>query len=148
MNGPNLALKVKPLAPDVIIPEYQTAGAACFDLYMYGETTTITPGEAVVFDTKLAFEVPPGFVLLVFSRSGHGFKSGLRLSNGTGVIDSDYRGEVKVKLHNDGIESYTVAKSERIAQAMVVPLVYLPLVVSDSLSDTERGEGGFGSTGK
>ena len=85
--------------------------------------------------------------MMVYSRSGHGFKSGIRLANGTGVIDSDYRGEVMVKMHNDGSSAVLITAGERIAQAMIVPVSQVELTVVDELSDTARGSGGFGSTG-
>jgi dUTP pyrophosphatase len=101
-----------------------------------------------VFATGLSFEIPEGHVMKVFSRSGHGFKQGLRLSNGTGIIDSDYRGELMVKLHNDGVKTAYIAAGERIAQGMIVPVEQAEFVFADSLSDTERGTGGLGSTGR
>ena len=85
--------------------------------------------------------------MMVYSRSGHGFKNGIRLANGTGVIDSDYRGEVMVKMHNDGSTALLVTAGERIAQAMIIPALQVELQVVDELSDTDRGSGGFGSTG-
>ena len=86
--------------------------------------------------------------MLVFSRSGHGFNNGLRLANCVGVIDSDYRGQVKAKVHNDSNTTYQVKAGERIAQAMIVPIALVKFMVVDELSSTERGEGGGGSTGK
>lgn len=100
-----------------------------------------------MFATGLSFEIPEGHVMMLYSRSGHGFKHGLRLVNGTGVIDSDYRGELMVKLHNDGVRSALIESGERIAQAMIVPVEQAEFVFADSLSDTERGTGGLGSTG-
>ncbi len=99
------------------------------------------------FRTGLAFEVPHGHVLKVFSRSGHGFKYGVRLANGTGIIDSDYRGELMVCLKNDGPEPMVVHHGDRITQAMLVPIPQVELIEVQELSDTERGAGGFGSTG-
>lgn len=171
-NVPQQALKVKRLHPDAVMPEYQTAGAACFDLHAVhvgGLTnaewdvfdkhpsirgpakryTTLEPNCPQVFRTGLAFEIPPGHVMLVFSRSGHGFKNSTRLSNCVGVIDSDYRGEVTVKLRNDGeyMLAPRIQSGDRIAQAMLVPIPRVQLVEVDELTDTERGAGGFGSTG-
>jgi dUTP pyrophosphatase len=143
------AVKIKLLAPNAQVPQYATGGAACFDLHAYlDEPVVIRGGEAVNISTKLAFEVPDGYVMLVFSRSGHGFKNDLRLSNCVGVIDSDYRGEVMVKLRNDGEESFTVHDFDRIAQCLVIPYPRLKIVKVSKLSDTERGQNGFGSTGK
>lgn len=139
-------VKIKKLHPDAIMPTYGSDGAACFDLY------SLTDGHVgmvpVMCDTGLAFEVPEGHVMLVFSRSGHGFKDGVRLINCVGVIDHDYRGEVKVKLHKDthgnGLD---IKKGDRIAQAMIIPYPKVGFVWADELSYTDRGAGGFGSTG-
>lgn len=158
-----MKLKFKKLFPDAITPRYATAGAACFDLHAMTTSTFaqhLYPGEAVIVRTGLAFEVPEGHVMLIFSRSGHGFKDDVRLSNCVGVIDSDYRGEVAVKLRNDqqdvslmSISERAVAKflrvghGDRIAQAMIVPIPSVELEEVDGLSDTARGTRGFGSTG-
>lgn len=140
-------IRVKKLHPAAIIPRYQTPGAACFDLHAL-EGAYVCALENWTFRTGLAFEVPPGHVMLVFSRSGHGFKHGIRLANCVGVVDSDYRGEVFVKLTNDEDRgNYEVQKGERIAQAMVIPVHQWQLVEADELSDTQRGTGGLGSTG-
>lgn len=150
-------LKVKRLHPEAVIPKYATAGAACFDLHAllespnalaYGERVESGAGAATVFRTGLAFEVPPGWVMLIFSRSGHGFKNSVRLSNCVGVIDSDYRGEVQVKLKADEFGGLTVHHGDRIAQAMLVQVPQVQLVDVNELSHTERGTAGFGSTGK
>lgn len=146
-------LKVKRLHPDAVIPKYATEGSACFDLVAIdcGQQSPVwasAPG--VTFRTGLAFEVPPGHVLLVFSRSGHGFNYDTRLANCVGVIDADYRGEVMVRLIRDGgnaIDIFRVNPGDRIAQAMLVPIPRVRLVEVDELSETARGEGGFGSTG-
>ncbi len=144
-----IQLKVKRLTHNAELPKKATDGSACFDLC--ADTTEsgvfIKPGEAATIDTGLAFEVPPGHVMLVFSRSGHGFKQGLRLVNCVGVIDSDYRGEVKVRLHNDGKGIASFWCGDRVAQAMVLPVPDVELVDTDHLTDTARGAGGLGSTG-
>ncbi|HEY4357137.1 MAG TPA: dUTP diphosphatase [Acidobacteriaceae bacterium] len=139
------AVRVKRLHPDAMLPDYQSAGAACFDLHTLN-AEHVTRDSPAVCRTGLAFEVPEGYVMLVYSRSGHGFKAGVRLSNCVGVIDSDYRGEVMVKLTSDG-GSLTVSAGDRIAQAMIVPVPRVRLEWADELSDTHRGEGGMGSTG-
>lgn len=142
-----MQVKIKKLNENAVIPQYATSGAACFDLVCVNDVM-ITPGrEHVALRTGLAFEIPEGYVMMVYSRSGHGFKNGIRLANGTGVIDSDYRGEVMVKMHNDGSTAVLVSAGERIAQAMIVPVPQVELVLSDELSDTARGSGGLGSTG-
>lgn len=139
-------MKIKKLNPDAIIPTYATNGSACFDIYSL--TTGVASGSfPLQCKTGLAFEVPEGFVMLVFSRSGHGFKSDARLSNCVGVIDSDYRGELQVKLAVDNDDGLSVAIGDRIAQALVLPVEQVTFDLVDELSSTERGTGGFGSTG-
>lgn len=147
-------LKVKKLHPDAILPTYATSGAACFDLHAVAVNgyehlgAHVHEYEPVLCRTGLSFEIPPGHVMLIYSRSGHGFKWGTRLANCTGVIDSDYRGEVQVKLTYDGAEDGPfIQPGDRIAQAMIVPIPTVELVEVSELSDTERGAGGFGSTG-
>lgn len=142
-----MKLKVKKLHPDAIIPKYATAGAAAFDLCAVN-SGRVMPGLNAIVETGLAFEIPEGYVMLVFSRSGHGFNNNVRLSNCVGVIDSDYRGEVKAKLTCDGrCVGIEFKKGDRIAQAVIVPIPQVELEEVDDLSSTERGEGGFGSTG-
>ncbi len=145
MNTP--AIKLKKLHPRAQVPRYATDGSGCFDLYGINGAE-IPPMFAATIDTGLAFEIPEGHVMLVFSRSGHGFKHGIRLANATGVIDADYRGGVAVRLHNDGGAPFIVEEGERIAQAIVIEARRLTFEWAESLSDTERGEGGFGSTGR
>lgn len=142
-----LPLAVKLLNDRARLPEYATPGSACFDIFGAGDDVTIAPGEAAVIGTGLAFEIPDGHVMLVYSRSGHGFKQGLRLANTTGIIDSDYRGELMVKLHNDSSAPQTIPGQSRCAQAMVIPVHHVAFKVADELSHTQRGTGGFGSTG-
>lgn len=140
--------KISPLAKD---PVFASPGAAAFDLFAAEgpEKISVAAGCPRVVDTGLQFEVPEGYVLLLFSRSGHGFKNDIRLANCVGVIDSDYRGEVKVKLTIDKFSGYGfhLDSSKAIAQGMIVKLPKISLVeTTDELSETERGEGGFGST--
>ena len=127
-------------------PEYATSGSACFDMYAL-EDAVIGAGSAFTVRTGLAFEIPFGWAMIVHSRSGHGFKHGIRLANSTGIIDSDYRGEVMVRLHNDSLTPFYIKAGDRIAQGMLVaaPLVQFRTVVA--VSETDRGAGGFGSTG-
>ena len=142
-----MKLRVQKLHPAAQLPRFGSDGAACFDLQ------TIEPGElgacggTFAFRTGLAFEVPAGHVMLVFSRSGHGFKNGLSLVNCVGVIDSDYRGEVMVKLRNDSVYRFGFEQGDRIAQAMILPVPAVELELAETLSETQRGTGGFGSTG-
>ncbi len=140
-----MLVKIKKLNPDAKVPTYATDGSAAFDLYStnYG---LVPRNSSYSFNTGLAFEIPEGHVMLVFSRSGDGFKHGVRLSNCVGVIDSDYRGEVKVKLRADD-ELKVVVKGERIAQAMIIPIEKVSFAEVEEIGSTERGEGGFGSTG-
>ena len=142
-----MKINIQLLSPGATVPTYGTEGAACFDLYaavgarVYGRSST-------TIRTGLAFEVPWGHAMMVYSRSGHGFKHGIRLANGTGIIDSDYRGELLVCMHNDSLEDYIVAPGDRIAQAMIIPVERIEFAVAEQLSITERGQGGIGSTGK
>lgn len=146
-DTPQQTLKVKRLHDDAVMPEFATNGSAGFDLVAVNKATVY--GQfATTIDTGLAFEIPRGHALLIFSRSGHGFTHGLRLCNSVGLIDSDYRGEVKVKLHNDSHRDFVVNPGDRIAQAVLVPIPRVSLVEVYELSDTERGAGGFGSTGR
>lgn len=141
-------IKVKKLDPKVQLPAYQTKGSACFDLHAHIERPIrIRAKTSVNIPTGLSFEIPEGYVMLVHSRSGHGFKYGLRLVNCTGVIDSDYRGEVRVGIQNDGDIDYIVQVGERVAQAMVIACPQQELVEVQELTDTDRGINGFGSTG-
>ena len=138
-------IKIKKLHPDAIVPTYGTAGAACFDLYaLDGKHNS----RQVHVSTGLAFEVPEGHVMMVYSRSGMGIKQGVRLANCVGVIDSDYRGEVMVVLHSDRDPWPQVHYGDRIAQAMIIPVDQVSFDVVEELSNTDRGTGGFGSSGK
>ena len=128
------------------MPTMATVGAACFDLFAADVVTT--EPNAVVYNTGLQFEIPQGHVMMLYSRSGHGYKLGIRLANGTGVIDSDYRGDVMVKLVSNTCDLCEFPQvGERIAQAMILPVPLVGFSMTDKLSPTERGEGGFGSTG-
>ncbi len=145
----NNIVRVKKLNAAAIIPTRGSQAAAGADLYaLPGEDITVAPGQTVLVHTGIAMEIPDGWVGLVHARSGLATKSGLAPANKVGVIDSDYRGEVMVGLHNHSQETRTVAGGERIAQMVITP--YLPAVFEESeeLSDTARGEGGFGSTGR
>lgn len=142
-----MKVKIKKRHPYAIIPQYATKGAACFDLHSI-EYGTVWPDDSEVFRTGLSFEIPEKHVMLIFSRSGHGFNHAVRLSNCTGVIDPDYRGEIKVKLHNDSLDEFFVDEKSRIAQAIIIPAHQVQFDEVEELSETERGEGGFGSTGE
>lgn len=145
----NNVLRMKKLREGAVLPQRQTEGAAGYDLCACLEApVTLQPGEGYPFPTGLAAEIPQGYAGMVFCRSGLGVKHGVSLPNCVGVIDSDYRGELQVPLVNLSREPYTVAPGERIAQLVVAP-VCLPVVEEvEELTQTARGEGGFGSTGK
>lgn len=144
-------MNIKILNENAVKPFYASAGAACFDIATDGQIRYDDYGNADC-GTGLAFEIPDDHVMLVFSRSGHGFKYDISLSNSVGVIDSDYRGEVRVKLRADSTAGQEILdnlqKGDRIAQGMLVPVTFVTLNVVENLTETERGTGGFGSTGK
>jgi len=142
-----LKMRIKKVCDNAVIPRYATEGAACFDLYSITEGL-VTRDAPLVCRTGLVFEVPSGYAMMIYSRSGHGFKNGVRLANCVGVIDSDYRGEVMVKLTNDSDTPFSVSIGDRVAQAMLIPVSRLLFEESDEISDTARGVGGFGSTGR
>ena len=149
-----MKLKIKALSPkigtDIPLPRFATAGAACMDLYAcIDQPVTLAAGERRLIPTGIAIALPSAeYVALVFARSGLGIKHGIALSNGVGVIDSDYRGEIRVGLTNLSDTPYTVRPGDRIAQLAVMPVVQAELERVDSLDETGRGTGGFGSTGK
>lgn len=131
------------------MPTYGTTGAAGADLYAcMEEEVTIQPGETRKICTGISMEIPFGYVGLVFARSSMGVKRDLAPANKVGVIDSDYRGEIMVMLHNHGSKPQTVTPGERIAQIAIMPVFAPGFEAVDELSDTVRGQGGFGSTGK
>ena len=142
-------LKIQKKNPKAILPKRATEGSAGMDLYAcMEEEITLWPGELAVIPTGIAIGLPgPDYAALVFARSGLGVKHGISLSNGVGVIDSDYRGEIQVGLCNLGNQPYTIRPEERIAQLVVTPVCLLPIEEVEVLDETGRGEGGFGSTG-
>ena len=140
---------VKKLRPDAILPTYGSAEAAGADLYAcLVEPLTIAPGESVFVPTGLAMEIPKGCAGLIYARSGLACKRNLAPANKVGVIDSDYRGEFIVVLHNHGNQPQQIAHGERIAQLVITPVFTPGFAEVDELSDTQRAAGGFGSTGK
>ena len=144
-----MQFKVKRLDERAVIPTYATEHSGGADLYnMKGCPVSVAPHATVMIKTGLAIEIPEGYVGLVFARSGIASKRGLAPANKVGVIDSDYRGEWMVALHNHSDEPASVDGGERIAQVVVVPYVQGTFTEVAELSDTERGSGGFGSTGK
>ena len=143
------AIKVKKLNPNATLPTYGSAEAAGADLYACLDApVTIAPGETAWIGTGIALEVPKGCAGLVYARSSLGVKRGLAPANKVGVIDSDYRGEIRVVLLNHGKETHTITHGERIAQFVITPVLTPAYEEVDQLSDTARGVGGFGSTGK
>lgn len=151
-----MQVNVKKIHEDVQLPVYATEGAACFDLHAYLPDGPITlyPGNTVNISTGLIFEVPEGYVLKIYSRSGHGFKNRVRLINAVGIIDSDFRAEVRVGLISD-YESETghpkplvINNGDRIAQGMIDKVERIEFNIVSEVSETARGTGGFGSTGK
>lgn len=144
-----MKMRIKKLNEKAIVPTYGTEFSAGADLYacVDGEVV-IGAGETAFISTGLAVEIPVGYVGLVYARSGLASKKGLAPANKVGVIDSDYRGEVMVALYNQSKEERTVAYGERIAQMVIAPFVQADFEVSETLDDTARGGGGFGSTGK
>lgn len=141
-----MRINTQKLHPDAILPKFQTEGAAAVDLHAV-ESYIIPPQSTVLVRSGLAFEIPEGFVGLVCSRSGLALKSGIIVLNAPGVIDSDYRGDVGAALHNVSDKIFEVKKGDRIAQFMVLPCFHLSYNEVASLSETERGTAGFGSTG-
>lgn len=143
-------VKYKLLDPRAKAPAYATAGAAAADLCaLLEEPLTLAPMQRALVPTGLAIELPgPECVALVYARSGLSIKHGLTMANGVGVVDSDYRGELRVPMVNLGSEPYTIAPGERIAQLCIAPVWQAAFVQADALNDTDRGAGGFGSTGR
>lgn len=141
-------IKVKRLHPAAKLPSYGSAEAAGADLYAcLEEPVTIGPGQSGWIGTGISMEVPKGHAGLIYARSGLACKRGLAPANKVGVVDSDYRGQVVVVLHNHSDQPQTVEHGERIAQMVIAPVVTPPYEEVDELTDSRRGCGGFGSTG-
>ena len=144
-----MQIAVKKLRQSAKLPTFGSKEAAGADLYAcLEECVTIEPGGTAFIPTGLAMELPQGYVGLIYARSGLACKRGLAPANKVGVIDSDYRGEFIVALHNHGAQPQTISDGERIAQLVVAPILTPEYVETATLSDTQRGQGGFGSTGK
>lgn len=142
-------VKIKKLHPDAILPTYGSETAAGADLYALLEETLEIPAHTTVkIHTGLSMEIPVGYAGFIYARSSMGTKQGLAPANKVGVIDSDYRGEVMVCLHNHSNTTQSVEPKQRIAQIVIAPYLHVTFEETDSLSNTERGTGGFGSTGK
>lgn len=142
-------VKIKKINENAHLPTYGSADAAGADLYAcIDNELTIEPGQTILVHTGIAAELPQGHVGLVFARSGLATKRGLAPANKVGVIDSDYRGEIMVALHNHSSAPQSVAVGERIAQLAIMPCVHAIFEETAELDDTDRGAGGFGSTGR
>ena len=142
-------VKVKKLNDKATLPKYGSACAAGADLFacLDSDSITIKQGETVFIHTGIALQIPPTLVGLVYARSGLACKRGVAPANKVGVIDSDYRGEIMVALHNHSKEAQTIENGELIAQIVFTPYIQADLIESETLDESERGEGGFGSTG-
>ena len=143
-----MRVNIKKLNENAKIPTYGSEYAAGADLYACTDgDTVILPGETKLIGTGLAIEVPLGYGAFIYARSGLASKHGLAPANKVGVVDADYRGEIMVALHNHSSEAQTVLRGERIAQMVIAPFLAAEFCEVESLSDTQRGSGGFGSTG-
>ena len=143
-----MEVRIKKLTENAVIPTYGSEFSAGADLYAcLEEAVTIQPGETYLVKTGLAMEIPEGFAGLIYARSGLASKKGLAPANKVGVVDADYRGEIMVALHNHSNVEALVEPGERIAQMVIAPFLKAEYNVVEELSDTVRGEGGFGSTG-
>lgn len=148
-----LPIKIKYLSPllgkQVDLPSYATEGAAGMDLCAcMEEAHLLQPGERFPVPLGIAMEIPKGYAGFIYGRSGLGIKSGVTLPNCVGVIDSDYRGEIKCAITNHSSEPYTILPGERICQMVIAPVMQAELIPVDELEETTRGAGGFGSTGR
>ena len=142
-------VRVQKLYPEALLPHYGSEHAAGADLHAFLQegAVTLSSGETKLIPTGLSFAIPEGFVGLIYARSGISVKRGLAPANKVGVIDSDYRGEVMVALYNQSGKAQTVENGERIAQIVITPYVKAEFSEAETLEDTARGKGGFGSTG-
>ena len=142
-------IQFKPLHKDAKVPTYGTPFSAGADLYaVLEQPVTLAPGQTVKIPTGFSFAIPEGMVGLIFARSGLGCKQGVAPANKVAVIDSDYRGELLVYLHNHSAQPHTVQPGDRIAQIVFMPYVRAEFVVTDTLPATERDAGSFGHTGR
>lgn len=144
-----ISVRFRKLTPTAMTPTRGSAFAAGYDLYVDTDREVVVePGETVPFYTGLAVEIPDGYCGKIYSRSGLSTRYGLRLANGVGVVDSDYRGNVGVPLHNDGDKPVTVVPHERVAQLVIERCPDVVFYETEELTKTERGDGGFGSSGR
>ncbi len=144
-----MRIRVKRVSPTAKLPTHGSEYAAGYDLYAdIAEDLKLAPHTTVTVDTGLQFELPEGFFAGIFARSGIATREGLRPANCVGICDSDYRGNYMVAIHNDSDRERTITVHEKIAQMIVLPYLSLEFEETDMLTDTDRGAGGFGSTGK
>ena len=142
-------IRIKKLREDAVVPTYGSPYAAGADLYAcLEEEQVVSPGQTVMFHTGIAMEIPEGYAGLIFARSGLASKRGLAPANKVGVVDSDYRGEFMIALHNHSDVPQTVLPGERIAQMVLTPVLAAEFLQGEELDETQRGSGGFGSTGR
>ena len=142
-------VRIKKLRENAVVPTYGSEFAAGADLYAaVEESVTIAPSETKLIPTGIAMEIPVGYAGFIYARSGLASKKGLAPANKVGVVDADYRGEVMVALHNHGTTEQTIEMGERIAQMVIAPFITANFIESETLEDTVRGAGGFGSTGR
>lgn len=142
-------MKILNIKTENVLPEYKTESSAGMDIYSFNDTDIIIePGNTEAISTGLKMEIPEGYFAAIYPRSSTGVKRNLMLANSTGIIDSDYRGEIKLFFYNFGKESQVIKKGERLAQLIIQPYERVKIKKVNSLSDTSRGEGGIGSTGK
>jgi dUTP pyrophosphatase len=144
-----MEIKIKRLTGTATIPTRESSSAAGYDLYAdLAEPVTVKPHETAKINTGIAMEIPEGYFGGIAARSGLASKEGLRPANCYGIVDSDYRGPIIVALHNDSEEARVVTPQERIGQIIIQPYLNVSFCEVEELSETERGAGGFGSTGK
>lgn len=145
-----IKVKINKLRSNAVMPQMMTSGAAASDIYACLKDDvfiTVLPGATAAVPTGIALEIPEGFAGFVYPRSGLASRNGIVLSNCVGVIDSDYRGELIVSVFNRSASDFVIENGMRIAQLVISPVINAEYIISDSLSETERGTGGFGSTG-
>lgn len=140
-----MKLSIKRLSTSAVLPAYKTSGSVGFDLYVVG-SYTVMPGETILVNTGLAMEIPPGHEVQVRPRSGLSSTTKLRVILGT--LDFDYRGEIKIIVENTGTTPHFINQGDRVAQAILAPIVQADIMEVEELGETERNSGGFGSTGK
>jgi dUTP pyrophosphatase len=149
MSEAKIEIKRLPHAEGIDLPSYKSSDAAGMDIRAaLDETILLKPGERALIPTGLQFAIPRGYEIQVRPRSGLAIKHGITMLNSPGTIDADYRGEVKLIAINHGQHNFKIERGERLAQLIIAPVVQMPVVEVDKLNETERGDGGFGSTGR